>query len=200
MASFKRASLKALGLNDDQIDAVIELHTEVTDGLKEKVKELQEKADKFDEAQTKINQLEKDAKKYEEEHSAFEAFKKSVTEKEAAKAKEKAGRAYLEGKGITGQNLEIAVRAARAEIEALEMDGDKIKDTNALDALVDGDLKGLKVSTSTKGADTVNPPASGGKLTLTRKDIYAKDEHGRYKMSTQERQKALSENPDILKS
>ena len=192
MASFKRASLKALGLNDDQIDAVIELHTEVTDGLKEKVKELQEKADKFDEAQTKINQLEKDAKKYEEEHSAFEAFKKSVTEKETAAAKTKAGESYLESKGIKGGNLKIAMMAAKDAISSLELDGEKIKDTKALDDLVESTLKGLIVSESTKGADPINPPAGGGSVLKSRAEIYAKDEKGRYKMDAIQRQQELA--------
>ena len=192
MASFKRASLKALGLNDDQIDAVIELHTEVTDGLKEKVKELQEKADKFDEEQTKSNQLEKDAKKYEEEHSAFEAFKKSVTEKETAAAKTKAGESYLESKGIKGGNLKIAMMAAKDAISSLELDGEKIKDTKALDDLVESTLKGLIVSESTKGADPINPPAGGGSVLKSRAEIYAKDEKGRYKMDAIQRQQELA--------
>ncbi len=190
MSSFKRASLKALGLNDDQIDAVVELHTEVTDGLKEKVKELQEKADKFDEAQTKINQLEKDAKKYEEEHSAFEAYKKSVTEKEAAAAKTKAVRAYFESKGIKGANLEIAMRGAKDEISAVELDGDKIKDEKPLESLVNGDFKALIVSTSTQGAASVNPPANGG-TKRTREEIMAIKDAG-------ERQRAIAENHEMF--
>lgn len=190
MASFKRASLKALGLNDDQIDAVVELHTEVTDGLKEKVKELQEKADKFDEAQTKINQLEKDAKKYEEEHSAFEAFKKSVTEKETAEAKTKAVRAYFESKGIKGANLEIAMRGAKDEISAVELDGEKIKDAKALDDLIGGAFKALVVTESTRGADSVNPPAGSGSK-KTREEIMAIKDPA-------ERQKEIARNLELF--
>ena len=137
--------------------------------------------------------------KYEKEHSDFESYKKGVTEKETNAAKEKAVRAYFEGQNITGNNLDIAMRGCRDEIGAIELDGDKIKDTAALDALVNGTFAGLVVTKTVQGAQTANPPANTGGSKLTRADIYAKDEHGRYKLSASERQKALAENPDLLR-
>ena len=52
---------------------------------------------------------------------------------------------------------------------------------------------------TSKGAQVANPPANTGGSKLTRAEIYAKDEHGRYKLSTAERQKAIAENPDFMK-
>ena len=63
-----------------------------------------------------------------------------------------------------------------------------------LEALVKGDFAGLVGQTSTKGADTATPPANTGGGTLTKADIYKKDDKGRYLMSASERQKALMEN------
>lgn len=80
----------------------------------------------------------------------------------------------------------------------MELDGEKIKDTKALDALVDGTYKGLVSTTQTKGANPANPPANTGGANLTKADIYKKDDKGRYVMSTAERQKALAENPDLM--
>lgn len=137
--------------------------------------------------------------KYEAEKKAFADYKADQTAKETKAAKEKAVKAYFEGKNITGANLDIAMRGCRDEIGAIELDGDKIKDTAALDALVDGTFAGLVVTKTVQGAQTANPPANNGGSKLTRADIYAKDEHGRYKMSTAERQKALAENPDLMK-
>ena len=54
---------------------------------------------------------------------------------------------------------------------ALVMDGDKIKDTKSLDALVDGTYKGLVSTTQTKGADPANPPANPPKKNYTTADI-----------------------------
>lgn len=198
-----RKSLKAMGLSDEQIDSIIEMHTETVDGLKDKLKAAEEKANKLDDVQKELDGLKANSgddwkSKYEKEHSDFESYKKGVTAKETKAAKEKAVRAYFEGQNITGANLDIAMRGCRDEIGAIELDGDKIKDTAALDALVSGTFAGLVVTKTAKGARTANPPANNGGSKLTRADIYAKDEHGRYKMSTAERQKALAENPELL--
>ena len=72
------------------------------------------------------------------------------------------------------------------------MDGEKIKDTKSLDALVDGTYKGLVSTTQTHGANPANPPANTGGA-KSREDIYKKDDKGRYVMSTAERQKALAD-------
>ena len=199
-----RKSLKAMGLADEQIDSIIEMHTETVDGLKEKLKTAEEKASKLDDVQKELDGLKANSgddwkSKYEKEHSDFESYKKGVTEKETKAAKEKAVRAYFEGKNITGANLDIAMRGCRDEIGAIELDGDKIKDTAALDALVGGTFAGLVVTKTVQGAQTANPPANNGGSKLTRADIYAKDEHGRYKLSASERQKALADNPDLLR-
>ena len=198
-----RKSLKAMGLTDEQIDSIIEMHTETVDGLKDKLKTAEEKANKLDDVQKELDGLKANSgddwkSKYEKEHTDFESYKKGITEKETKAAKEKAVKAYFEGKNITGANLDIAMRGCRDEIGAIELDGDKIKDTAALDALVNGTFAGLVVTKTVQGAQTANPPANNGGSKLTRADIYAKDEHGRYKMSTAERQKALAENPELL--
>ena len=49
-------------------------------------------------------------------------------------------------------------------------------------------------TTTEKGTgNPANPPANDGK-TMTKADIYKKDDKGRYVMSAAERQKALMEN------
>lgn len=106
------------------------------------------------------------ASKWKDKHDAlkkqFDDYKESVTAKETKAAKESAARAYYESKGITGKALDIAMRGSGAEIEALELEGDKIKDASALDALVKGDFSGLVGQTVTKGADVATPPAGNG--------------------------------------
>lgn len=199
-----RKALKAMGLTDEQIDSIIEMHTETVDGLKDKLKTAEDKASKLDDVQMELDGLKANSgddwkSKYEKEHSDFETYKKGITEKETKAAKEKAVKAYFEGKNITGANLDIAMRGCRDEIGAIELDGDKIKDTAALDALVGGTFAGLVVTKSVQGAQTANPPANNGGSKLTRADIFAKDERGHYKMSTAERQKALAENPELMK-
>lgn len=134
----------------------------------------------------------KDTEEYKKLKKEFDDYKAEVSGKEAKAAKERAARAFFEGKGIIGKSLDIAMRGSGAEIAALELDGDKIKDTSALDALVKDTYSGLVSTTTIRGAQTATPPANNGK-TMTKADIYKKDDHGRYIMSASERQKALIE-------
>ena len=199
-----RKSLKAMGLTDEQVDSIVEMHAETVDALKDKLKAAEDKASKLDGVQKELDDLKAsngdDYKaKYEKEHKDFESYKKDVAAKETKAAKEAAVRAYFEGKNITGANLSIAMRGARDEIEGVELDGTTIKDTSALDALVSGEFAGLVVTTTKQGAATATPPANTGGSKMTKADVFKKDDKGRYVLSTAERQKALAENPDLLK-
>lgn len=198
-----RKLLKGMGLTDEQVDTIIEAHTDTVDGLKADVSKYKAEAEKLPSVQKELDSLKAAGdggykEKYEKEHSAFEAFKTDITAKESKAAKEKAVRAYFESKNITGANLDLAMRGCGEEMAALELDGEKIKDTKSLDALVNGTYKGLVSTTQTHGANPANPPANTGSANLTKADIYKKDDKGRYVMSTADRQKALAENPDLM--
>ena len=198
-----RKLLKGMGLTDEQVDTIIEAHTDTVDGLKADVSKYKTDAEKLPGVQKELDDLKaKGDDGWKEKHDKlkgeFDKYKGDVEAKETRANKEKAVRAFYESKGITGKNLEIAMRGSRAEIDGIELDGDKIKDNSALDALVKGDFSGLVATTTTKGATTANPPANNGGDKLTKADIYKKDDKGRYVMSTAERQKALAENPNLM--
>lgn len=190
-----RKALKAMGLTDEQVDSIVEMHAETVDALKERLKAADEKSGDYDALKKELDDL-KGGKDWKSEYNnikkEYEDYKKGVSEKETAAAKRKAVQEYFEGKGITGKNLEIAMRGASEEIAAVELAEGKIKDAGALDALINGTYKGLIVSTETKGADPVNPPAGGGSVLKSKAEIYAKDEKGRYKMDAIQRQQELA--------
>lgn len=140
----------------------------------------------------------KDTDEYKALKKEYEDYKAEVSGKEAKAAKERAARAFFEGRGITGKSLDIAIRGSGAEIEALELDGDKIKDASALEALVKDTYAGLVAKTETRGAQTATPPAVSGGKKLSKDDIFRKDDRGRYVMGTAERQRAIAENLDAF--
>ena len=171
-----RKLLKGMGLTDEQVDTIIEAHTDTVDGLKADVSKYKADAEKLPDVQKELDGLKAAGdggykEKYEKEHSAFEAFKTDITAKESKAAKEKAVRAYFESKNITGANLDLAMRGCGEEMAALELDGEQIKDTKSLDALVDGTYKGLVSTTQTKGANPANPPANPPAKNYTTADI-----------------------------
>ena len=192
-----RNFLKALGLNEEQINSIVEAHTETISGIKDELKTAKAKAEKLNEVEKELNDLKaanagsEDYKtKYEREHKDFENYKSEIMAKEAKATKETAVKAYFESKGITGKNLVIAMRGIKSDIDGIELDGDKIKDKTSLDDLVKGDYAGLVSTTKVKGVDTANPPTNtGGRM--TKEQIFAiKDDTAR--------QTAIAENHDLF--
>ena len=171
-----RKSLKAMGLTDEHVDSIIELHSQTVDGLKEQVKTYKADAEKLTNVQKELDALkaagdggwEEKAKDFEKKYNDLVAENKN---KETKAAKESAAKAFFESKGITGNSLEIAMRGSSAEIAALDLDGEKIKDSSALDALVNGTFKALVSTTTTKGANIPNPPVTTPNKAYSADDI-----------------------------
>jgi hypothetical protein len=182
---------------DKAAEEICGRHSADLDSIKEQRDNYKKDAETLADVQKELNALRSNSgddwkSKYEKEHTDFESYKKGITEKETKAAKEKAVKAYFEGKNITGANLDIAMRGCRDEIGAIELDGDKIKDTAALDALVSGTFAGLVVTKSVHGAQTANPPANnGGKAYKTKEEILAIKDRT-------ERQNAIAENHEMF--
>lgn len=193
-----RKMLKGMGLTEEQADTIIEAHTEVTDGLKDKLKVAEEKVSDYDALQKKVEAYEaKGSDGYEEKFKKlqkdFDAYKADITAKETKAAREAAAKAFFESKHITGANLAIAMRGARDEIAELELDSDgKIKDGGKLEDLVKGEFASLIVTESTRGASTTTPPTNtGGGGKMTKAEILKIKDIG-------ERQAAIAENHELF--
>lgn len=177
MAKFTRAEIRNIlgeACTEEIENRLVALHLGVVDPLKDDLTKYKADAEKLPGVQKELDDLKAAGdggykEKYEKEHSAFEAFKTDITAKESKAAKEKAVRAYFKSKNITGANLDLAMRGCGEEMAALELDGEKIKDTKSLDALVDGTYKGL-VSKQTVRFDT-GARFNGGGKPMTKDEI-----------------------------
>nr|DAG17608.1 MAG TPA: hypothetical protein [Caudoviricetes sp.] len=177
MAKFTRAEIRNIlgeACTEEIENRLVALHLGVVDPLKDDLTKYKADAEKLPGVQKELDDLKAAGdggykEKYEKEHSAFETFKTDITAKESKAAKEKAVRAYFESKNITGANLDLAMRGCGEEMAALELDGEKIKDTKSLDALVDGTYKGL-VSKQTVRFDT-GARFNGGGKPMTKDEI-----------------------------
>lgn len=192
-----RKLLKGMGLTDEQVDTIIEAHTDTVDGLKSDISKYKADAEKLPTVQKELDDLKakgddgwKD--KHDKVKKDFDDYKTGVESEKSKAAKEKAARAYFEGKNIIGKSLELAMRASAAEIAGLELDGEKIKDTAVLDGLVAGDLASLVGSTGVRGSNTANPPANNGSGSAKTKEDILNIRDGA------ERRKAMAENPHLF--
>lgn len=195
--SLTRKMLKAMGIEEEKIDQIIEAHTETVDGFKDKLNDYKDKAEKYDGVKKELDDL-KDGdndwqKKYEKEHSDFEAYKTDITAKETKRTKEHAYRELLRGAGVSEKRLDAILKVTNLDSVELDKDG-KIKDADKHTETVKAEWADFVETTSTQGADTATPPTNNGGTKMTKADIYKKDDKGRYVLSTEERQKALVEN------
>lgn len=204
--SLTRKSLKAMGLTDEQIESVIEAHAETVNGLKEKLETVENNVETVEKLKADVEKYKKeletakqtiaDGEKYKEmyenEKGEYEKYKSDITAKETKAAKEKAVNKYFKSKGISDNNMAIAMRGVKSEIDATELDEKgEIKDTKVFDELIKGDYARLISQTETKGTQTQTPPPNSNKVTKTKAEIMQI-------RNTAERQKAIAENPELF--
>ena len=203
--AFTRATLRNLAkesgveLPKEFEDALISEHTTARDAYAEE----QVKAELAKQPTEKAGNV-KDSEEYKTLKQSFDDYKAEVAAKETKAAKEAAYRSALEADAkkhpdshLTPNGIAKAIKYANISSFELAEDG-SLKDADKHIASAREEWAEYVTTTTTTGAKTSNPPANTGGAKLTKAEIYAKDEHGRYKLSTAERQKALAENPDLM--
>ena len=185
--SLTRRALKAMGIEDEKIDEIINMHTETVEGLKAEAAKYKAGAEALPDIQKQLERAQADLQE------EFDGYKKEQAQKEARSAKEKAYRELLQKAGISDRRIDAVLRVS--DIDGVELDENgAVKGADKLLEGIKSEWSDFITTTETRGAQTSTPPANHNSGTLTKADIYKKDEHGRYVMSASERQKALMEN------
>ena len=187
-----------MGLTDEQIDSVIDAHTDTVDGLKAQIEQYKADAEKLEGVQKELDGLKANdwKAKHDELKKQFDAYKADIAGKELLATKQNAFKALLTAEKIPEKYHDRIIKMT--DFGGVEMDGDKIKDEAEARKSIKADWGEFIGTTEIHGANVETPPATGNK-TMTRDDIYRRDEHGHYVLSTAERQKALAEHPDLMK-
>lgn len=195
---FSRKMLKAMGIEDEKIDQIIDAHTETVDALKADRDAYKEDAAKLAAVQKELDELKAKGDdgykaKYEAEKAAHDALKADIAAKETKKAKTDAYRELLKGANIDEKRIATILRAEAPTIDKIELDADgKIKNAEQYMESIKSDWADFIVTQSAKGANTATPPANGGAAsTKTKEDILKIKDAG-------ERQKAIAENPTLF--
>lgn len=160
-----RRMLKAMGIEDEKIDQIIDAHTETVDALKDERDTYKATAEKLPDVQKELDDLKKDGgdwqKKYEKEHTDFEAYKNEQTAKESKATKDAAFRALLKEVGIPDKRLDVIMKVTNLDEIEIDEDG-KIKDADKHTETVKTEYADFIVTTSERGAYVATPPAKGG--------------------------------------
>ena len=189
-----RSLLKGMGLTDEQVSSIIEAHTETVDGLKAERDRYKEQAAKLDDVQKELDKVkggENWKDKYEAERKAFADYKTEVSNKETLREVKAAYRKLLTANNVGESHIDSILKVTDFGSMKLNADGKLENEAAAVEA-IKKDWGGFITTTQTKGADVATPPAGSGKA-LSREQIYAKDEHGRYKLDAAQRQEQLAQ-------
>lgn len=194
--AFTRKMLKAMGIDDEKVDEIIEAHTEVTNSLKEQAKEYKEAAEELKGVQKELDELKAKGDdgykaKYEAEKEAFEQYKAEVEGAKEQESKEKAYREMLKDV-LSEKGVEKAVKYADWSKIEIDEKGELKNASDHVKAVKEEWAEHVSI-TETRKEDPAKPPEVKNSA-KTKADIYKKDEAGRYVLSTEERQKALLAN------
>ena len=196
--AFTRKMLKAMGIEDEKIEQIIDAHSEMVDALKADRDAYKEDAAKLAAVQKELDELKAKGDdgykaKYEAEKAAHDALKADIAAKETKNAKTDAYRELLKGANIDEKRIATILRAEAPTIDKIELDADgKIKNAEQYTESIKSDWADFIVTQSAKGTNTATPPANGGAATTkTKEDILKIKDAG-------ERQKAIAENPTLF--
>lgn len=125
--------LSGLGLNEEQVEAIMEAHQDTVSALEA----YKADAEKLPGVQKELDDLKAAGgnywkTKYETVHTEFEAAKAAEAEREAYKCKEQAYRDLLQAAGIAQKYVDKVARVSRRDIEGLEIQEGKVRNPESV--------------------------------------------------------------------
>lgn len=165
-----RAMLKGMGLTDEQVSAIIEEHTSVTDALKEQRDEYKKDAEKLPKVQKELDDLKESVdnndsdewkQKYEDEHQKFEDYKTDIQTKETKSQIRSAYKKLLTECNVGDKHIDSILRVTEFDKMKLDKDG-TLENADSLKEKIAEEWSGFISTKETKGADVDNPPKKDG--------------------------------------
>lgn len=188
-----RKALKAMGMTEEQVDSIIEMHTESMNALREQITALKVEADKVPDLEKKLKEMEsgEDYKAmYEAEKTAHDKTKSDYEAKETAAKVKDAYRALLKEAGVADKYLNTALKATNLAEMKLGKDG-KLENADTLTENAKTEWADFIQTTTTQGAKVTAPPKNGGGKYSSREEIM------KIKDAT-ERQAAIAANLELF--
>lgn len=201
--ALSRKSLKAMGLTDEQIESVIEMHSDTVNDLKDQITAATADKEIFDKLKAENENLKTqlseskqaaaDAEKYKKDYESvkneLDTFKSDVETRAAKAEADKAFTKWLTDNGYTDKGANKIVKYGGFTPE-FNKDG-TIKNADKLNESIAAEWSEYKITAKTEGAKTETPPSNTGGSKRTKAEIMAiKD--------PVERQQAIKENPEVF--
>jgi hypothetical protein len=173
--------LRAMGIEDEKIDQIIEAHSETVDGLKAERDKYKDAKGKADALAVKVEELQKEletskgdggwAEKYAALEKEYTDFKAKIEGEKVHANKAGLYRALLETAGIDPKRIDRIMKVS--DVDSLEIGEDgKLADSEKLAESVKDEWSDFVLKTETKGANVDTPPTAGtGQKSFTMDEI-----------------------------
>ena len=165
-----------MGIEDRQIETIIEAHSDTVNGLKadrDRYKELAEKVPdlqkQLEEATAQLADSNGWKEKYETENKAYKDYQTKVDGEKETAAKEKAYRDMLARAGIDPKRIDAIMRVT--DLSEIVVEDGKLKDAEKLEESAKGEWADFVLKTKKVGANPENPPKTEGGIEGADPDI-----------------------------
>lgn len=160
-----RKMLKAMGIEDEKIDQIIEEHTESTDALKQQRDEYKAKAEA--KATTSTEPKPKDPEpgdgykaKYDAEKKAFEDYKANIAAEKAEADKRAKYRELIVKAGVDSKRVDSVLKVS--DLSEIKVKDGAIEGADDLVKSIKEDWADFIPTTQKVGANAPNPPKNDG--------------------------------------
>lgn len=163
-----RKLLKGMALTDEQVETIIEAHTETTDGLKNQLSQYKADAEKLPGVQKELDDLKAAGDggykaKYEAEKTAHDAYKQQIAGEKQKAQDDKDIFSIIEEAGVVRESFQRLIHNS-FDRQLLKRGADgAITNRAELVELVRTQNPDCIPTTETKGTPPANPPTGGGK-------------------------------------
>lgn len=193
-----RKMLKAMGIEDEKVDQIIEEHVESIDGLKaerDRYKAGAEEAEGLRKQLEEAKAAGEGSGEYEEKYKAavknLEDYKAKVEGEKAAAEKRSLYRELLKSAGVDPKRIDTVLKVS--DLENVTVKDGAIEGADKLTEGIKADWADFIATTSTRGAKVSHPPiAGGGKGAVTAEEFR--------KMSLRERNALHESDPDTYRA
>ena len=165
-----RNYLKSMGLTDEQVNAIIENHTETVEALKKERDGYKATAETVgsvtkerDRLQADLEKARKDGSDAAKVQADFDAYRQQVETGRANEAKRALIKSALEKAGANPAAIDLMLGTVK--LEEVELDGEALKDAEAVLKPIREAHAGLFGTVQNQGTPPLNPPGGDGKMT-----------------------------------
>lgn len=166
--SLTRKFLEGMGIDDKQVESIIEAHSETVNGLKADRDKYKEQAGKVADLQKQLEEAQAASngdeweQKYNDEHQAFEDFKAQIQTERADAEKAQAYRGMLMAAGIDPKRIDAIMKVT--DLSEVEMEDGKLKDQGKLEESAKEEWADFVLKQFTKGSNPATPPENKDKI------------------------------------